>query len=200
MIQTHREEGFTFESGPNTGVLSNKEIALLFDDLGEHCTLETGQGKSKKRYILKNGRWEPLPSGLISAVSTPLFTLKDKFRILGEPFRKPGNNPDESVADMVIRRMGKSFLDYAVDPFISGIYAGNPSRLVTRYALPKLYALEQNYGSFIRGSIKKSRVPKSDEEKKATREVFSVRGGMGSLIAALEKEIGKDRIRYGVKE
>jgi oxygen-dependent protoporphyrinogen oxidase len=200
VIQSHTEKGFTYESGPNTGVLSTKEIAMLFEELRDECTLETGQGGANKRYVMKNGRWEPLPSGLISAVRTPLFSLKDKFRILGEPFRKPGSNPDESVAEMVRRRLGKSFLDYAVDPFISGIYAGDPSRLVTRYALPKLYALEQNYGSFIRGSIRKSREKKSDDEKKVTREVFSVRGGLGNLIGALEKEIGRERIIYGVQD
>jgi protoporphyrinogen/coproporphyrinogen III oxidase len=198
VIQTHEEQGFIYESGPNTGVLSNKETALLFEELRGHCTLATGNNGAKKRYILKNGRWQALPSGLISAVTTPLFTLKDKFRILGEPFRKPGTDPDESVADLVKRRLGRSFLDYAVDPFISGIYAGDPSRLVTRYALPKLYALEQNYGSFIKGAVQKSREPKSEDEKKATKEVFSARGGLGSLIAALEKEIGSERIRCGV--
>jgi oxygen-dependent protoporphyrinogen oxidase len=200
VIQSHTEKGFTYESGPNTGVLSTKEIAMLFEELRDECTLETGQGGANKRYVMKSGKWEPLPSGLFSAVTTPLFTLKDKFRILGEPFRKPGSNPDESVADMVRRRLGKSFLDYAVDPFISGIYAGDPSRLVTRYALPKLYTLEQNYGSFIRGSMKKGREKKSDDEKKATREVFSVRGGLGNLIGALEKEIGRERIIYGVQD
>jgi len=200
VIRTHTENGFTYESGPNTGVLGNKEIAMLFEELDGHCTLETGKSGAAKRYILKNGKWQALPSGLFSAVSTPLFTLRDKFRILGEPFRKQGTNPDESVADMVKRRLGKSFLDYAVDPFISGIYAGDPSRLVTRYALPKLYALEQNYGSFIRGSIKKGKEKKSEDEKKATREVFSVRGGLGNLITALEQEIGGERIIYGVKD
>jgi oxygen-dependent protoporphyrinogen oxidase len=200
VIRTHTENGFTYESGPNTGVLGNKEIAMLFEELDGHCTLETGNSGAAKRYILKNGKWQALPSGLFSAVSTPLFTLRDKFRILGEPFRKQGTNPDESVADMVKRRLGKSFLDYAVDPFISGIYAGDPSRLVTRYALPKLYALEQNYGSFIRGSVKKGKEKKSEDEKKATREVFSVRGGLGNLITALEQEIGGERIIYGVKD
>lgn len=200
VIQTHTENGFTFESGPNTGVLGNKEIALLFEELRDHCTLETGQSGAAKRYVLKNGKWHALPSGLTSAVSTPLFTLSDKFRVLGEPFRKPGGNPDESVAEMVRRRLGKSFLDYAVDPFISGIYAGDPSRLVTRYALPKLYALEQNYGSFVKGSVRKGKEKKSEDDKKATKEVFSVRGGLRNLIAALEKEIGRERIVYGVRD
>jgi len=200
VINTQSEHGFIYESGPNTGVLANKEIALLFDELKDLCTLETGNRDSKKRYILKNGRWEALPSGLFSALSTPLFTLKDKLRILGEPFRKPGSDPDESVADMVVRRLGKSYLDYAVDPFISGIYAGDPARLVTKYALPKLYALEHNYGSFIKGSVKKSREKKSDDEKKATREVFSVTGGLGNLINALVSKIGPDSILSGISD
>jgi oxygen-dependent protoporphyrinogen oxidase len=200
VINTHSEQGFVYESGPNTGVLSNKEIALLFDDLNDHCTLETGNRDSKKRYVLKSGKWKALPSGPISAISTSLFALGDKFRILGEPFRKPGSDPEEPVADMVVRRLGRSYLEYAVDPFISGIYAGDPARLVTKYALPKLYALEQNYGSFIKGAVKKGREKKSEDEKKATREVFSVTGGLGNLISALAEKIGNDLIMCGISD
>lgn len=199
VIETVEENGFIFEKGPNTGVLSTMEIALLFEELRSRCTLETADPSAKKRYILKNGKWEPLPSGPISAIKTPLFSLSDKFRILGEPFRKKGDDPDESVADLVLRRLGKSYLDYAVNPFISGIYAGDPGKLVTRYALPKLYALEQNYGSFIGGAIAKSREKKSENEKKATREVFSAHGGLSSLTKALADAAGYENIRTGCR-
>jgi oxygen-dependent protoporphyrinogen oxidase len=194
VINTISENGFIYETGPNTGVLSNPELAALFDDLRDDCTLATANPKSKKRYILKDNKWRALPSGLISAVTTPLFTLKDKIGILAEPFCKPGTDPDESVASMVVRRLGQSYLDYAVDPFISGIYAGDPQRLVTRYALPRLYALEQNYGSFIRGAIKKSREKKSEADKKATKEVFSVKDGLGNLVISLTRAIGEQCI------
>ncbi len=194
VIETVSEQGFIYETGPNTGVLSTPELVELFADMDDHCTLETANPKAHKRYILKNGKWHALPAGLVSAVKTPLFSLKDKFRILAEPLRKPGNNPDESIAGLVMRRMGRSFLDYAVDPFISGIYAGNPEKLVTRYALPKLYALEQNYGSFIKGSIKKKGEVKTELEKKATREVFSVKDGLGNLTNAIAEKIGSENI------
>ncbi len=200
VINTLNEQGFCFETGPNTGVLATSEIACLFEDLKDRCTLETANPKSKKRYILKNGKWEALPSGLLSAINTPLFTFGDKLRILGEPFRKPGTDPDESIAQLVKRRLGRSFLDYAVDPFISGIYAGDPAKLVTRFALPKLYTLEQNYGSFIRGAIKKRGEVKSESEKKATREVFSVKNGLGNLIKSLSDEIGEENIIKGVSD
>jgi oxygen-dependent protoporphyrinogen oxidase len=198
VISTVSENGFIFESGPNTGVLSTPEIAALFEDINDGCHLETANPKSKKRLILKNGKWRPLPSGPFSAVTTPLFTFKDKFRILGEPFRKPGTDPDETLAQLVRRRMGESFLDYAVDPFISGIYAGDPAKLVTRYALPKLYALEQKYGSFIKGAVKKAKEPKTEAQKKATGEVFSVKHGLGKLIEALGNELGKDSLLTGI--
>ncbi len=119
---------------------------------------------------------------------------------MGEPFRTKGTDPDETVAAMVKRRLGSSFLDYAIDPFISGIYAGNPNYLVTKYALPKLYQLEQSYGSFIRGALKKAKIPKTVDDKRITKEIFSIKGGLNNLPKALAKKIGKTQIYLNQKE
>lgn len=200
VIHSVSERGFTYEEGPNSGVVGNVEVLRLFSALEGDCEMEEANENMKKRYILKNGQWEALPSGPLSAIKTPLFTLKDKFRVLGEPFRGPGKNPDETLAELVERRLGKSFLDYAIDPFILGVYAGDPHRLIPRHALPKLYNLEQKYGSFIRGSIKKAREPKTAEEKKVTRNVFSAKGGLSSVVSALQKKIGDDNIVTGIAE
>ncbi|MDO9580418.1 MAG: protoporphyrinogen oxidase [Bacteroidales bacterium] len=199
VIQTRHENGFTYEEGPNTGVIGNPDIAELFEDLNGLCKCEIASEKVKKRYILKDGVWEPMPMGPWQAVNTSLFTLKDKFRLLGEPFRSRGTNPDEPLSEMVKRRMGQSFLDYAIDPFILGVYAGDPSMLLTKYAFPKLYNLEQNYGSFIGGSIKKSFEKKDEREKKATRKVFSVYGGLSGLINALWKSAGEERFLFNTR-
>jgi len=199
VINTATENGFVYETGPNTGVISQPEVADLFEDLKDKMTYEVPDEFSKKRYVLKNGKWVALPSGLIGGITTPLFSWYDKFRLLGEPFRKPGTNPDETLAEMVKRRMGKSFLNYAIDPFIMGVYAGDPAQLVTKYALPKLYNLEQNYGSFIGGSVKKMREPKDPEMQKATKKIFSVKGGLSNLMEALQASIGKDRILLGLQ-
>ncbi len=194
VIQTIREKGFVYETGPNTGVVSYPEMTELFEDLAGKCELEVADPSAKRRLIWKNNQWNALPSGLWSAVTTPLFTLGDKFRILGEPWRAKGTDPNEKLSDLVIRRLGKSFLDYAIDPFISGIYAGNANELVPRYALPKLWKLEQEYGSFIRGSIKKAKLPKTERDKKATKEVFSAKGGLTRLTEALSEAIGPENI------
>ncbi|MDR0989287.1 MAG: protoporphyrinogen oxidase [Prevotellaceae bacterium] len=193
-IRTHTEEGFTFESGPNTGVISYPEVAELFTSLLPHCQLETACKASACRLIWKGKQFHALPSGVFSGLFTPLFTLSDKWRILGEPWRPIGTNPDESVGDLARRRLGNSFVDYAVDPFISGVYAGDPDRLITRYALPKLYQLEQHHGSFIRGALAKRKEPKSKRDRLATKKVFSARGGLSNLTDTLGSIIGHDRI------
>lgn len=193
VIKTVAEDGFVYETGPNSGSMGSPEMAELFEDLAEHCTLETANEDAKQRWIWKGKQWHALPASLWEGIKTPLFTWRDKFSLLAEPFRKRGNKPHESIAELVERRMGKSFLDYAVNPFICGIYAGDPQQLVTKYALPKLYQLEQNYGSFIGGSIKKGKT-KDERSKKATRKVFTAVGGNQKVVDALTKMIGDENI------
>lgn len=199
VIRTQLRDGFTYETGPNTGIIAHPEVAELFEMITPDSELELADPRAENRWILKNGKWKALPSGFISAVKTPLFSLKDKLAILGEPFRKQGEDPMETIAALVKRRLGQSYLDYAVDPFISGIYAGDPDLLITKYALPKLYALEQNYGSFIKGAVRKSREPRSDRDRKATRKVFAAKGGFGKLITALAKYIPEERLVFSAQ-
>lgn len=193
VMRTTHKNGFTFETGPVSGSMGSAEMAELFEDLEDKCELEIADEAAKQRWIWKGNKWNAIPSGIISGIKTPLFSWKDKFRLLGEPFRRKGTNPDESLADMVRRRLGDSILNYAVNPFVSGVYAGDPEVLITKYALPKLYLLEQNYGSFIGGAMKKAK-EKTERDKKATKDVFTAKGGIENLVKALESEVGKENI------
>lgn len=202
-IQTlYYNNEYTFETGPSTGAVSTPEVAELMADLAQtsdnRCLMETAPDAAKRRLIWKGDRFWELPSGLFGAIRTPLFRFSDKLRILGEPWRRRGNDPDESVASLVARRLGQSFIDYAVDPFISGVYAGNPYNLVTRYALPKLYALEQDYGSFILGSIAKMKQSRSSRDRMASRKVFSAQGGLSNIPRSEADYIGMENISTGV--
>jgi oxygen-dependent protoporphyrinogen oxidase len=196
VIQTQKKNGFIYETGPNTGIVKYGEVADLFEELSEYCFPEIPDNSVKKRFILKKDRWQQLPSGLKGGIKTNLFSWKDKFRILGEPFRAPGKDPYETLDKMVRRRMGESFLNYAVDPFILGVYAGDPARIVPKFALPKLYNLEQEYGSFIGGAIKKKMEKKDSNEEKATKDVFSIKNGLENLVQSLYKSAGTENFVF----
>lgn len=203
-IQTNHIKDYTFETGPTTGSVSTPEVSELMADLqetsGGRCQLETAPDAAKRRLIWKGGRFHDLPSGPVGGLTTPLFRFSDKLRILGEPWRKRGADPDETVGSLARRRLGRSFVDYAVDPFVSGVYAGNPDQLVTRYALPKLYNLEQQYGSFVRGAMKKSKEPKTERDRLATKKVFSALDGLSHIPEAEADYIGSENIVLGAKK
>lgn len=188
-IHTLQEAGYSFESGPNTGSLSYPEVAELFDFASPLTSLEIASPAAKQRLICKKGRLHALPSGMLSGLMTPLFSFKDKIRVALEPFKPRGANPLESVGALAERRLGKSIVEYAVDPFVGGIYASDPYFLTAQYALPKLYRLEQDYGSFIRGAIAKAKEKKTPREKRATKEVFSAKGGLQSLVDAVANKV-----------
>jgi oxygen-dependent protoporphyrinogen oxidase len=200
VIRSVHKGEFLFEKGPNSGVVANETVVRMFDELGDRVQLEVAGDAAKKRFVLKNKRWHALPSSPISAVKTPLFSWKDKFRILLEPLRKKGRDENESLKDLVLRRLGKSFYHYAVDPFVLGIYAGDPEKLITKYAMPKLYNLEQQYGSFIKGAIKKKKEPKTELQKRVNRRIFSARGGLSQLTSALYQAAGADHFTLGVSD
>ncbi len=203
-IETDHKSHYIYETGPTTGSVSTPEVAELMNDLaitsGGKCVIETAPDSSKRRLIWKGDRFHDLPSSPVGGLITPLFNFYDKVRILGEPWRKKGTNPDESVGTLARRRLGRSFVDYAVAPFISGVYAGDPDMLITRYALPKLYNLEQNYGSFIRGAIAKMKEPKTERDRLATKKVFSARGGLSNIPRAEADFIGIDHISLGASQ
>lgn len=199
VMQSKKNENFVWETGPSTGTLGKPEAMELFEDL-DLSLLETAPSLAGNRYIWKGKKLHALPSSPISGLTTPLFSWKDKFGILFEPIRPKGKDPEETLTSFVKRRLGTSILEYAVDPFVSGVYAGSPDTIIPKYALPKLYALEENYGSFIRGSIKKMKEPKTPRDKKATKKVFSAKGGFSCLIEKLTQEIGMENISLGLEK
>ena len=200
VIQSKKKDGFILEKGPNTGVVASLALANLLEELSDTISPVYADETAQKRLIWKNGKWEALPSGVLSAIQTPLFTWKDKLKVAGEYFRKKGNSETETLAETVQRRLGKSFLDYAIDPFVSGVYAGNPNYLITKYAFPKLYNLEDKYGGFIKGSIKIAKERSKTYKEKVTKKIFSYPNGLQELTDALTQKIGKENIKLDTRE
>jgi oxygen-dependent protoporphyrinogen oxidase len=106
---------------------------------------------------------------------TKLFTTQAKLAVLREPFvPRRRDHKEESIAEFVERRLGKEFLDHAIDALVAGVYAGDPYKLSVSQAFPRLAQLEAKYGSLIKGQIFGARERKKRNEvaKRSGAKVF----------------------------
>ncbi len=150
-IQSEYVNGYLCELGPQT-ILADNMVEKFLKDVGIEVLY--ANPSSKKRYIYKNGKLIPLPMSPFEFLVSPLISIGGKLRLLKEPFIPRSPKKEESIAQFVKRRFGSEFLEYIVAPFISGVYAGNPEELSIKYAVRKVYELEEKYGSVIKGGIK----------------------------------------------
>src|SRR5207249_1678926 len=101
---------------------------------------------------------------------------------------------DESLGDLVTRRLGRECADVLVGPILAGIHAGDPSRLSVRATFPELRSWEVEHGSLIRGS----RAARLAAREKGGGPLFhSLKGGLGTLTDRLIEAIGSHRLRLG---
>ncbi len=186
VIESIREDGWLRETGPNSVLEGPPELADAIAATGlESRRLYAGEA-AKNRFVVRDGRLQPMPASPGSFLRTRLFSSRAKLRLATELFRARGRrSAEESVAEFTVRRLGREFLDYAIDPFVGGVYAGDPGRLSVRHAFPKLLALEQEHGSLLRGAIAK----RNSRGGPAGR-LFSFPDGLAELPLALARELG----------
>jgi oxygen-dependent protoporphyrinogen oxidase len=196
-IETVVENGFLFDRGPNSVLDIHPLISQLVDDLNLKDQLVYANKEANKRYILKNNELHPLPMSPPAFLKSKLFSASAKLRLLGEPFI--GRSKDgfyQSIAEFVTRRLGKEFLDYAINPFVAGVYAGTPEDLSVKSAFPKLYELEEKYGGLIVGTVRSIRERKKRAEKsKQSAKMLSFKKGMQVLPKAISDHLG-DKVEY----
>lgn len=197
VIGTKRSAGVLYERGPNSILDTNRYIPALLNDLGiDQERIEAGRVASK-RYVVRGGTLAALPTTPAAFIKTPVFSLRAKLRLLREPLIPRAHQTyDQSVSEFVKRRLGQEFLDYGIEPFVAGIYAGDPDELSLRAAFPRLHALEQRYGSLIIGQLLGARErARQTERAKNVAGSFSFREGMQTLPDALARAIGRVRTR-----
>ncbi len=193
VIRSVRQGDYLVECGPNTLLETSSKISQLVTDAGLTSRRREANPRASARYLVQNGRPVALPSSPLGFLKTKLFSGKAKLGLLREPFVPPRREQaDESVADFMERRLGREFLERAVDPLVAGIYAGDARRLSVRHAFPKLAELESRYGSLIKGQIFGARARKNRDAIPRSRAAkFSFDEGLQVLPDTLRERLGE---------
>ena len=188
-IQTEFRDGFLIEHGPNSTLETTPLIGRLVDELGIRDQLIYADESAKNRYVVRDGQLHAIPLSPPAFIRSRLLSTSGKLRLLAEPFHGRGEG-EESIAQFVRRRLGQELLDYAIDPFVAGVYAGDPASLSVQAAFPKLYALEERYGGLVLGLIRGRRERQQRAEVAKDRaKMFSFKRGMDALPATIAAKL-----------
>lgn len=198
VIQSLSKDGYLAEFGPNTILETSPKISQLVRDAGLQSRRMDPNPKAEARYVVRYKRPIAMPGSPAGFFTTDLFTLGAKFAVLREPFVAPRRDGvEESIAEFVVRRFNQEFLDHAIDALVAGVYAGDPRKLSVVHAFPKLKALEDKYGSMIKGQIFGARERKKrGEVAKDRAPKFSFDQGLQVLPDELARQLG-DSLQLG---
>ena len=189
-ISTKNKKGFICENGPNTVLINNESVKDLISDLKIKNDVIYPNNNNNKRFLIKKGKLIEIPHSFGQFIKSNLLSLSAKIRIFFEIFIKKSKS-NLSVYDFFKRRFGKEFHDILIEPFLTGIYAGNTRKMSIKHVLKKIWKVEQNYGSVILGFIKK-------KSKNITPKSFNFKNGLSELTNTIHLKI-KDKIRFESK-
>lgn len=181
-IRTERQGEYLLETGPNSLLLS-EELRELVEGLGLGSHIQEAAAVSQNRFVLRQGRYQKLPASPPALLTNGFFSWKARLNLLRE-LTRPALPPDttETLGHFFRRRFGTEVVEYALNPFISGIYAGDPDQLLLHKTFPQLAALEQQHGSVVRGLMK-------SKSSTGRRRIFSLPQGLQTLTDTLSQQL-----------
>ena len=200
VIETEAADGYLIERGPNSTMQKpgtpDDALGRIVEQTELTDRLLEAAPAARKRFVMRNRRLMSLPGSPSEGIRTTLFSWPAKLRLLAEPFIGRARD-EETVAEFVTRRLGREFLDYAVAPFISGVYAGDPAKLSVRAAVARIYALERDHGSLIRGAFALRKLGKG--AGMPAGRLVSFDKGMAALPAAIAGALPKGAVETGCR-
>lgn len=198
VIRSERDAaGWLIESGPNS-IQETPEVAALIRELGLGEARREALPEAKNRFVVRDGKLRALPLSPPAFLRSELFSWRTKLRLLRELFhpKQPRLN-DLPLADFIREHFGRELLDYAVDPFVSGIYAGDPAKLSSRHAFPGLWKAEHDHGSLIRAQIASAKAKRARGEPAGPPPIISFADGLATLPRALAASLPDGSLRLG---
>lgn len=182
-IRSDSSNGYLMEQGATMVMNFRPEVDQFISDAGlDQLKIRRDALAEENRYLLQRGRLITVPTRLGAVPFSSAWSLRGKLRMMIEPLIKKGGSETETVGEFIRRRLGKELLETAMDPFVSGTLASDCELANAYSVIPRLTALEQRYGSIVKGVIA-NRLHRRRTAMKS--EIFSFKGGMATLIERL---------------
>ncbi|MDF9842202.1 MULTISPECIES: protoporphyrinogen oxidase [unclassified Paenibacillus] len=204
-IETLQREGFVIEKGPDSFLARKTAMVELAQELKLDHELVTTNPNAKKTYILQKGKLHPMPAGLVLGIPTELMpflqsglvSFSGKMRAMLDFVLPPRRSQeDESLGELIERRLGTEVLENMTEPLLAGIYAGDMRKISLQATFPQFGEVERKYGSLIRG-MTTGRKPVETHTGTKKSAFLTFRNGLQSLVQALIQELHDVEQRTG---
>jgi len=199
VIRSERSGEWLVEAGPNSMREDSAEITKLLVDLRLDSNKCLPRPDARHRYLVRNSQLIAAPTSPKEVLSSKLFGFVTKAKLAAESLRRPKpRDADLSLADLIRDHFGEEVVNYLLNPFVSGVFAGDAEKLSARLAFPALWALEQKYGSILKGFQAEA------EDQRAHGRPFPVpsisfTNGLASLPRALADPLPAGGVEFGAK-
>src|SRR5262249_26213754 len=122
-----------------------------------------------------------------------------KCRLAKEAFfsRPQQRLADVTLATMIREHFGPEIVDVFLNPFVSGVYAGNAERLSAQWAFPSLWEGERTHGSLIKAQMAQAKARRARGEAKPR--IISFRQGLQTLTDALATHLPEGTLKLRAK-
>jgi oxygen-dependent protoporphyrinogen oxidase len=189
-FDAYRENGYIVEAGPN-GFLDSKPWTLdLVRNLEMQDRILPSDQAAARRFIYSRGRLHELKASILSFFMGGPLSVRGRLRIIGElwaPATPQGH--DTTLAEFARRRMGKEALERLLDPMVSGIFAGDPSRMSLRASFPRIAELEEEYGGLTKAMFNIASEKKKAKKRGEDVGVSSGPSGPGGVLTTFKRGV-----------
>ena len=188
-VVTHHEGDYRVEGGPHNLLVNDADLEAFLREAGLWEKGIDSADEASRRFIVRRGAPVALPSGLGSFFSSPFLSVPGKIRLLMEPFCH-GKAPagEEAMGPWVARHFGREAGVGLADPFISGIYAGDPEKISLQAAFPQVAAIAELHPSLVRAMFRRRKQMRASGESRYARRMMSFPEGLGQMIGHLVRK------------
>jgi protoporphyrinogen oxidase len=198
VIRSERVNDWLVESGPNSLLSGEPAVERLLRELSLDSSVVTANPLAKNRYIVRRGQPLPVPLSPPALLSSSLLSPLAKLSLLREfLFRPRPRTSDLSLADFIRVHFSREIVDYALNPIVTGIYAGNPEKLSARHAFPKLWEAERRHGSLLRAQLAAAKARRARGEPPPA--IVSFRDGLQTLPDTLAAHLPAGALTFNAQ-
>ncbi len=206
-IRSERVDEFIIEGGPDSFITQKKWGVELCRRLDLTDSLVQTNPIDKSIFVLSKGKLQAFPEGfnlmvpsrMIPFMLTPLISPLGKLRMgMDLLIPKRQSSSDESIAAFVRRRLGEEAVQKFAQPILAGIFAGDAEKLSMQATFPQFSALEQKYGSLIKGMRQARGKAQGPTPSKPALSLFvTLREGLSSLPLKIREKLDEVEIISG---